>query len=213
LTLQDDPQTEQLSTRERLREAAFALFGEKGYDGVSMSELAERVGIAKPSLYNYYRSKEDLLLDLLDEGIRRWGEACMQPFAEPWSFERQLAAHLRRTVAFAREHPHMVALFHLATSHVQGELEQRVCTLVGEREGELRKRFAERIDTARRNGEIDVEASLDAELFLGIFFHGLLFLQANTHHDAGPIEQHLDAIWRQLFRALAGREPQESVRS
>jgi len=205
--------TETPSTRERLRDAALELFGEKGYDGTSMSELADRVGIAKPSLYNYYRSKEELLIDLLDEGIRRWGEVCMQPFDEPWSFERQLAEHLRRVVEFARQHPHSVALFHLATSHVQGELAERVGTLVAEREGELRRRFAERIDEARAGGELDVAASVDAELFLGIFFHGLLFLQATSQHDAGPVEQHLDAIWRQLFRGLSGREPKESPSS
>ena len=55
-----DQAAEVASTRERICAAAFDLFGEKGYDGASMNELAERVGIAKPSIYNYFKSKEEV---------------------------------------------------------------------------------------------------------------------------------------------------------
>lgn len=44
---------------EILREAA--LFLDAGYRGASMDAIAERVGIAKPTLYHYWRSKEDIL--------------------------------------------------------------------------------------------------------------------------------------------------------
>ena len=201
-----DPSTpEAISTRARLREAAFALFAEKGYDGASMSQLAERVGLAKPSLYNYYRSKEELLLDLLEAGIRDWSVHCMAPFERPASFERQLADHLRLTVSFSRLHPHMVAIFQLATLHVEGELAARVGEVVMRTEEALRGRVRERLEAAIAAGELAGVAADDAMAFLGIFFHGLLFLQANCHHDVGPIVAHLDEIWRQLFRGLAGR--------
>ncbi|HSM13387.1 MAG TPA: helix-turn-helix domain-containing protein, partial [Thermoanaerobaculia bacterium] len=139
---------EAASTRERVRGAALELFGEKGYDGASMNEIAERVGIAKPSLYNYYRSKEELLLDLVEEGMRQWDEACMPPFESDESFERQLARHLALTVRFAVDRPHIVALFQLATSHVQGELAERVQELVAGLEASIRERVHVRIAAA-----------------------------------------------------------------
>ncbi|MCM2269261.1 MAG: TetR/AcrR family transcriptional regulator [Thermoanaerobaculia bacterium] len=209
--MSDSTSHDSVSTRARLREAAFALFAEKGYDGASMSQLAERVGLAKPSLYNYYRSKEELLLDLLEAGIRDWSADCMAPFARAGTFERQLADHLHRTVVFAREQPHLVAVFHLATLHVQGELALRVQEVVARSEAALRGQIRERLEQARAAGELDVESTDDAMAFLGVFFHGLLFLQANCHHDVGPIEERLDEIWRQLFRGLAGREPKERI--
>jgi AcrR family transcriptional regulator len=43
-----------------LREAAH-LFLESGYRGASMGAIADRVGIAKPTLSHYWRSKEDIL--------------------------------------------------------------------------------------------------------------------------------------------------------
>jgi len=197
---------EQASTRERVREAALELFGEKGYDGASMNELAERVGIAKPSVYNYYRSKEELLLDLVEEGMRQWDVACMPPFDEDGPFERQLARHLALTVRFAVDRPHVVALFQLATSHVQGELAIRVQKLVAGLEDSIRERVHVRILAAVERGELDASAE-EVHVFLGIFFHGLLFLQTNCPHLVGPTNQNMDSVWRLLFRGLSGREP------
>ncbi len=47
-----------------LREA-LALFAEKGYAGASLRELARRVGVRQPSLYHYFRSKEELVEQIL----------------------------------------------------------------------------------------------------------------------------------------------------
>lgn len=201
------------STKERIRDAALELFGEKGYDGASMNDLAERVGIAKPSLYNYYRAKEELLLDLVDQGMTLWMAACMAPFHRGGSFESQLAEHLRLTVDFARQRPHVVALFHLATTHVQGELSRRVEALVQQKETEIRAVIHPRIDEALERGELAVASAAGAHVFLGIFFHGLLFMQTNCGHEAGPLHEHLEEVWRCLFRGLSGREPNEVLNS
>jgi AcrR family transcriptional regulator len=42
-------------------EAAHQLLAEKGYQGMTMDELATRVGIAKGSLYQHFKSKEELI--------------------------------------------------------------------------------------------------------------------------------------------------------
>lgn len=40
---------------------ALGLFGERGYGGASLRELARRLGIAQPSLYHWFDSKEQLV--------------------------------------------------------------------------------------------------------------------------------------------------------
>ncbi len=43
---------------------AMKLFAQNGYHATSMQEVADKCGIAKGSLYNYFSSKEDLLLSV-----------------------------------------------------------------------------------------------------------------------------------------------------
>lgn len=43
---------------------AVVLFAEKGYHATSVQEIAENCGIAKGSFYNYFRSKEELLVSV-----------------------------------------------------------------------------------------------------------------------------------------------------
>lgn len=48
------------STRDIIVHKALNLFSEKGYDGVSMRDIAAAVGIKAASLYNHFKSKEDI---------------------------------------------------------------------------------------------------------------------------------------------------------
>lgn len=49
-------------TREAIADAAFALFREAGFDGVSVAEIAAAAEVSKPTLFAYFPSKEDLVL-------------------------------------------------------------------------------------------------------------------------------------------------------
>jgi AcrR family transcriptional regulator len=53
--------------RRRIVDAALRLFAETAYDSVQMDDLARAAGVAKPTLYRYFATKEDLFL----EGIER----------------------------------------------------------------------------------------------------------------------------------------------
>jgi AcrR family transcriptional regulator len=54
------------STAERILDEAEAIFAERGYDATSLSDIAERVGIRTPSLYNHFKSKEELWIAVLE---------------------------------------------------------------------------------------------------------------------------------------------------
>lgn len=57
---------DEMTTKERIFEVALDLFAQKGYDAVSMREIAEAVGIKKASLYSHFSSKDELLERLFD---------------------------------------------------------------------------------------------------------------------------------------------------
>lgn len=48
----------QEDTKQRILDKALELFSEKGYDAVSVGEIAKAVGIKAPSLYNHFPSKQ-----------------------------------------------------------------------------------------------------------------------------------------------------------
>ncbi|KQX59557.1 MULTISPECIES: TetR family transcriptional regulator [unclassified Streptomyces] len=61
-------------TRQALSEAAVALFLERGFDTVSVAEVAAAAEVSKPTLFRYFPAKEDLVLhrfaDHEDESAR-----------------------------------------------------------------------------------------------------------------------------------------------
>ncbi|WP_397420526.1 TetR/AcrR family transcriptional regulator [Phenylobacterium sp.] len=63
---------------------AARLFVEKGYDGASMSDIAEAVNITKAGLYHFVKSKEDLLYTLVSFGMDELEDEVVNPGrAEP----------------------------------------------------------------------------------------------------------------------------------
>ncbi|GAB3147255.1 TetR/AcrR family transcriptional regulator [Amycolatopsis sp. NPDC004378] len=48
-------------------DVALTLFAERGFHGTALSQIAGRLGIRTPSLYNHMRSKQDLLRAIVDE--------------------------------------------------------------------------------------------------------------------------------------------------
>jgi AcrR family transcriptional regulator len=59
--------------REKVLSAAVEIFSRRGYRATTMTDIALYVGLAKPTLYHYFRSKEELLVKLyegvLDESL------------------------------------------------------------------------------------------------------------------------------------------------
>ncbi len=54
------------NTKDRILQEASVLLGEKGYELVSMREISNAVGIKVSSLYNHYKSKQDILDNIIN---------------------------------------------------------------------------------------------------------------------------------------------------
>ena len=98
-----------MSLRERKKErsrrgiiaAAHELFLRKDYDDTTMEEIAERADVAVGTVYNYFPSKGELLLSLIEDSDKRYikegGLLIADPPAEP-------AAALTDIMVLATEH-------------------------------------------------------------------------------------------------------------
>lgn len=54
------------AARERLLDEALMLFARKGFEATSVREIVEAAGVARPTLYYNFRSKEGLYLELVE---------------------------------------------------------------------------------------------------------------------------------------------------
>src|SRR5947209_19752015 len=54
-----------LKRKEETLDTAARLLTERGYANLNMDELAEEVGISKPTLYQYFNSKEELIAEAM----------------------------------------------------------------------------------------------------------------------------------------------------
>ena len=63
-----------VSTKDLIIDTAEQLFGQFGYLGVSMMDIASSLGITKAALYYHFDSKEKIYLEVLDSAFKEFSE-------------------------------------------------------------------------------------------------------------------------------------------
>lgn len=69
-------------TTDRLLDAWSELVLERGYDGVSLADVAKRIGLARTAVYNYFSDREELLFAWTDREVKRTLELLQKRLAE-----------------------------------------------------------------------------------------------------------------------------------
>lgn len=54
-----------LESMKKIMDAAFTLIAKQGYESTTISQIAQKAGVSKGLLYNYYTSKEDMLQKMI----------------------------------------------------------------------------------------------------------------------------------------------------
>ena len=72
-------QSRSIAKRERLCAVARATFAERGYEGTSIQEIAERAGVAVGGVYIYFRSKRQLLVVLMNDLLQQLQKLQLEP--------------------------------------------------------------------------------------------------------------------------------------
>lgn len=69
------------NSHEDVVRAAGRLFAERGYHGTSMRDLGKELGLLGSSLYSHVSSKQDLLVEVVEEGARLFEESAGKALA------------------------------------------------------------------------------------------------------------------------------------
>lgn len=97
-------------TRDEILDAALAVMAEKGVAALNLTEVARRVGLRQPSLYQYFDSRTAVYDALFERGMKAHlaiMTAALAGAASGWSAVR---AAMTATLRFATEHPPLAQL-------------------------------------------------------------------------------------------------------
>lgn len=117
---------EKEARREAILNAAARVFSSKGYRGATLEEIAVESELAKGTIYNYYRDKEDLFISLVREGYGQFQEMLDRIVSEAGS----LNGFLRRLFMFSlktmQEHKYMMRLMITEGAHLSESLREDI---------------------------------------------------------------------------------------
>lgn len=137
-----------LAVRREIAEAAETLFLERGFHETTINDIAQAVNMSPRSLFRYFPTKEDIMLEKLDKVLEEMVDALRQlPLDQPvWvSLRRTLAAmteHVTGKAAFAvaepikrimLQTPDMLARYLVKLNGFQAELADVLRTRAAER--------------------------------------------------------------------------------
>jgi AcrR family transcriptional regulator len=110
--------TQTLTRRQRTREntiqnildAARMIMRKEGVAALSMQELARRMDMRAPSLYNYFSGKVDIYDTLFRLGFQKWDDYLTTALQDATTFEDELRLVLEGYMSFALENPELYQL-------------------------------------------------------------------------------------------------------
>jgi AcrR family transcriptional regulator len=88
--------------KERIIRVALSLFGQAGYDGTTVEEIAQKAEIAKGTVYLYYTSKDAIYRDLIVEAGKARRAYLSQSPREDGNVRLALARLITQELRFAR---------------------------------------------------------------------------------------------------------------
>ncbi len=97
--------------RRQILDASVELFARRGFNDTELSAVAEVVGIAKATIYRYFRNKTTLFLATVDDGMIRLLASIEASRPAQADGVAVLAAAIRAYLVFFDRHPGYVELF------------------------------------------------------------------------------------------------------
>lgn len=192
-------------TRDRLIDAAMNLFWEKGYANTSMSDLLGAAKANSGSFYHFFKSKEDLLVAVLDKYLMLLHPALLAPAWEG------IDDPIERIFALLARYRMLI----LATDCTYGCPIGRLALEIGAEQREVHGLLAKNFDgwTAAVAGCLeqaadrfpaDVDRVRLSNFVLAVMEGGVML--SRSHRDVGPFDQAVAELRAYFARLQEGRK-------
>ena len=117
MAITDRKQRERQARLNAILTAGRIIFSRYGYHSASMDLIAEEAELGKATLYYYFKSKDELLMAILESGIREFFDHLEQVLPQLPSPLEQIQQITRVSVDFFRSHPDYFKLYIYLNAH------------------------------------------------------------------------------------------------
>ncbi len=182
--------------REELTRIAARLFAEQGYQGTSLADLAEALGVQKASLYHHIASKEDLLWEVAWEGAEAFHAGLdAVPAAAPAAERIRLA--LRAHLAVVGQQLDVATVFVREWRYLSDERRGKFLAERRRYEERIRELFRAGVDESQLRTDLDVSTA--ALLFLSAANWAYTWLRPGA-----PTDELADRLYAALLDGMRG---------
>ncbi|WP_028399170.1 TetR/AcrR family transcriptional regulator [Ectobacillus panaciterrae] len=188
-------------TANRIKAAALSRFARYGYKGTSLADIAQDVGIKKPSIYAHFKGKEELYLICLEETLQKDLAFLHAYISQPYESCFSLLYALLKSYG-ERFHESAEAMFWLRSSFFPpDELRATVVAKANEYIDSMGTMLRPIFQEAKAANVLHVEAeeALDAYLCL---FDGLMI--ELMYAGSANFKKRFQSSWKVFQRGLQG---------
>ena len=152
-------------TRAGILEAAARIFSEKGFHATSMQDVADAVHLQKASLYHHFSSKQEILVEILDQALDLINTRLEAVMSQDLSADKKLRQAMVTYLETVAENQSLAAVLLLELRSLDPELKQRQAA----RREKFERVWRELIIEGRDQGIFTkVDPSLTGRAILGI---------------------------------------------
>jgi len=98
-------ETNKTKNRQAIIEAGIRIFIDKGVSETTVRDIIRSTGLASGTFYNYFNSKEEVLVAIFDDFAKEIGKSVRDENVQPESFEEFLRIKLTRFFKFVSSKP------------------------------------------------------------------------------------------------------------
>jgi AcrR family transcriptional regulator len=114
------------ATRDRILEAALLTMGRVGLRRFTMSDVSERAGLSRGTVYRYFPTKEELLAVLAEYEQDRFSDGLRRALAEVPEDELRLERVAEYIITYLRQHPALTLMIDTEPEFVLGFLRRQL---------------------------------------------------------------------------------------
>ena len=195
-------ETKKLQTRQAIAAAAMGLFVTRGFDRVTVAEIAGAAGVSEKTVFNYFPTKEDIFFDEVPERLEALREAVRQRGSDQSLVEAMYELHAQECTRLASP-----GFAHFSRTIAESPALQA-------KEVEVMAQFTDHLAATIRD-ELAVhpaDAQIAANLLMSV--HWQVFRNAREHALAGRsgaaasrrLRADLERAYRLLEHGLGGLE-------